>query len=238
MQKRFFVLIKKYTNKIKILQGELDNFKKEYEANFEKIQIKDFDIFGGISDDQTKVKTLHNEKHREVEKDKYKVLNITLDTELEVYIDNLRNELKLVHEAFHKINTPFETTIYIAEISREKNEINNQDNLNIANLNATEEIYTKVEESQEEKLNFYTLILPQGSPLLYYTNITQFDNANQTLPIGMDVTTQVLIDLNNYILEEIAKNEFRVNYKIDDYNNKVITVHAVDYVAKFKTTMQ
>ncbi len=221
---------------MKILQGELTELKREYEDNFEKIQIKDFDIFGSISDDITKVKTLHNEKHREIEKDKYKVLNITLDTELEVYIDNLRNELKLVHEAFHKISTPFETPIYIAEAVKTKSGINNQDNLNIANLNATEEIYTKVGESQEEELNFYTLILPQGSPLLYYTNITQFDNINQTLPMGMDVTTQVLIDLKNYTLEETNKKEFRISYKVDDYNNKIITVHAIDYVAKLKPT--
>ena len=205
----------------KKLEEELNSLKKEYEENFEIIQIKDFDIFGGISEDQTKVKMLHNEKHREVEKDKYKVLNVTPDTELETYIDNLRNNLKLVDEAFHKIRTQSEISIYIADTKELK-----KDNLNIANLNATEELYKKA----EENLNFYTLLLPKDSPLLYYTNIIYFDNLNQTLPLGMNVTTEVLINLKNYKLIEKRKKEFRINYQIDEYTNKIITVHAVDYV--------
>ena len=210
---------------IKKLQEELDTLKKEYEENFETIQIKDFDIFGGLSEDQTKIKTLHNEKHREVEKDKYKVLNITLNTELEVYIDNLRNNLKLVQEAFNKIRTPFEMPVYIAEIDALKN-----DNLNIANLNATEELYKEIRKINTEEINFFTLTLPKNSPLLYYTNIIYFDNLNQTLPLGMDVTTEVLINLKDYKLEKKEEKEFRINYQIDEYTNKVINVHAVNYV--------
>ena len=209
----------------KKLQEELDALKKEYGENFETIQIKDFDIFGGISEDKTKVKMLHNEKHREVEKDKYKVLNITPTTELEMYIDNLRNDLKLVEEAFHKISTPSEIPVYIAGTKELQ-----KDNLNIANLNATEALYKEVEKNQTENLNFYTLLLPKNSPLLYYTNIIYFDNLNKTLPLGMDVTTEVLINLKKYKLEKKKEKEIRINYQIDEYTNKIITVHAVDYL--------
>lgn len=222
------------------LQDELDKLKNEFKENFETIQIKDFDIFGGISEDKTKVKMLHNEKHREIEKDKYKILNITPNTELDMYIDNLRNVLNLVKEALHKITTPFELPIYIAEETdntktENNNEILEQNNLNIANLNATEELYRKVEKIKNgDSLNFYTLLLPKDAPLIYYTNIIYFDNLNQTLPLGMDVTTDVLINLNNYKLEKKKEKEIRINYQIDEYINKVVTVHAVDYLVKTK----
>src|SRR5699024_2893701 len=150
--------------------------------NFEIIQIKDFNIFGGISEDKTKLKTLNNTKHRETKKDKYKVLNINSDTELALYIDNLRNDLNLVQEAFHKISSPSEMTIYIAS-----NEKFDENNLNIANLNATEILNKEIEKNKLNNIDFYSLVVPKDAPLLYYTNIIYYDNLNQTLPLGLDV---------------------------------------------------
>lgn len=219
-------------NELKILQDELDKLKQEYEENFETVQIKDFDIFGGISEDKTKVKTLHNEKHREVEKDKYKILNITPNTEVDLFIDNLRNYLKLIKEASNKINTPFEIPIYIAQKSKDENLDFKKDNIYIANLNATDELYQMVRTLEDtENLYFYTIQLPTNAPILYCTNITYFDNLNQTLPLGMDITTEVLVQLEQYNLIEEKKTEFRINYLVDEYTNRVIKVSAINYLA-------
>lgn len=215
------------------LEKQLENLKKEYAQNFEIIQEKDFDIFGGMIEDKTKVKMLHNEKHREIEKDKYKILNITPNIELELYIDNLKSKLLLVKEAFHKITTPFEIPIYIAKNSA-KDAQNLEKNLEIANINATKELYQKVERLKEENtINFYAISVPEGSPLLYYTNIIYYDNNNQTLPLGMDVTTEVLINLHQYKLENKKERDFNINYQIDEYTNKIIKVHMIEYVAKY-----
>lgn len=211
---------------MKMLQAELDELKAEYKNNMEMIELHDFDVFGGMIEDKTKVKTLHNEKHREIEKNKYKVLNITPNTEVEVYIDNLRNSLNLVKEAFCKIATPFEIPIYIAKESELET-----DNLEVANLNATEELYQVAKEMQEE-VCFYTIQLPKDSPLIFDTNIIQFDNFNQTLPIGMDVTTKVLIDLEQYSLTKKKEKIIHINYLEDTYTNKVVSVKVVDYEAK------
>ncbi|MCI9039099.1 MAG: hypothetical protein HFJ29_04425 [Clostridia bacterium] len=210
------------------IQAELDELKAEYSQNVETIELKDFDVFGGIIEDKTKVKTLHNEKHREIEKNKYKVLNVTPGTELEVYIDNLRNSLNLIKEAFCKITTPFEMPVYLA-----KDEALQIDNLQVANLNATEELYQMVKKVQRgENIYFYKLQLPKGAPLLYDTNIIQYDNYNQTLPIGMHVTTQVLINLEEYNLTKKREKKIRVNYQEDDFTNKVLEINVVDYEAK------
>ena len=213
----------------KKLQQELDELKNTYEENFEIIQMKDFNIFGGISEDKTKLKTLNNVKHRETKKDKYKVLNINSDTELALYIDNLRNDLNLVQEAFHKISSPSEMTIYIAG-----NEKFDENNLNIANLNATEILNKQIEKNELNNINFYALVVPKDAPLLYYTNIIYYDNLNQTLPLGIDVDTDVLIDLKKYKLNLQEERDFRINYKFDAFTNKNISIHVKKYILSLK----
>lgn len=209
---------------MEFLEKELDKLKEEYEKNKDVLQVKDFDIFGGISDDKTKLKELNNQKHREIQKDKYKVLNIMPDTELEVYIDNLRNYLKLVQEAFCKISTPLEIPVYIASTSKlEKN------NLELANLDATDELYNKVKKiNEDEELYFYAINLKKETPILYYSNITEYDNLNRTLPVGMDVTKKVLINTKECDMQNAKEEEIYVNYQIDEFNNKVIKLHAIE----------
>ena len=211
------------------LEKQLENLKKEYEKNIETIQIKDFDIFGGISDDKTKIKLLHNEKHREIEKDKYKILSITPETTLELYIDNIRNYLNLIKEAYHKITTPFEMPIYLVNNQFQKN------NLNVFNLNATQEIYQKIEENRDERtLELHIISLPENMAVLYYTNIIFFDNFNQTLPLGMDLSNEVLVDFKNYAVEPKEEKDFRVNYQLNEYENRVIPIHVIEYEMRKK----
>ena len=117
--------------------------------------------------------------------------------------------------------------VYIAKTTQEK-----IDNLNTANLNATEELYKVARKMQEgENLYFYTIQLPKDAPLIYDTNITQYDNFNQTLPVGMDVTTQVLVNLEDYKLTNKQEKQIRINYQEDEFTNRVIEVQVVDYEA-------
>src|SRR5699024_1349102 len=99
---------KKYT----ALEKDLKNLKQEYENDIEIINSKDFDIFNGLIEDKTKIKTINNIKHREIEKDKYKVLNINLDTDIKIYTENLEEYLKLIKESLNKIQSPYDMSVY------------------------------------------------------------------------------------------------------------------------------
>ena len=211
------------------IQTELEMLKNDYSKDFEKIQINDFDIFGGISEDKTKVKTLKNVKHREIEKNKYKVLNISNNIKIEEYIDNLRNYLKLVKEAFHKITTPMQMSIYIAG---KKNFAENS--LNIANLSVSEVLNSEIKNSKKDNIELYILSVPKNCPLIYYTNIIYYDNLNQTLPMGMDINSEVLINLDNYKMDLKNKKDLKINYKIDMFTNKIININAMQYELKMK----
>ena len=211
---------------LKLIEKELKRLKQEYKKDLDVIKAKDFDIFGSMSDDKTKIKILKNQKHREIEKDKYNILNITPQTELSLYIDNLRNYLKLVKEAFCKITTSFTLPIYMVttfEIELE--------GLQLFHLDQNK----AVEEKKEQKeMYLYKINWIEGMPILYYSNIIFYDNFNKTLPIGMDLSDEVLVDLNNCIVTEKARHSFRINYMVNEFENKNVKINVIEYDLKKK----
>ena len=208
----------------KILQDELEQLQNSYERDIETVKLKDFDIFGSLFDDQTKTKTINNTKHRENERDKYKILNINSQTELSIYIDNLRNYLKLIKEAFCKISSVYNMPIYLST-----SEELDKTNLQMFHLNENNAIKEKLEENT---IYLYKLNIKEGMPILYYSNIIFFDNINQTLPLGMNLSDEVLVNLEKFILEEVSKEEFKYNYLKDEFTNKIINIKLIEYNVK------
>ncbi len=208
-----------------IIEKQLNKLEHDFENNIEVINVKDFDIFGGMSEDKTKIKEIKNKKHREIEKDKYKILNISSNTELSIYIDNLRKYINLIKESLQKISTPIELPIYLA-----KNDEIDLNGFNIFNLNPKEEIYSKIKENEGIKNIFlYKINMKENSSMLFFTNIMFYDNFNKTLPIGMDLSSNVLIDLDRFELNINNKGDFYVNYLEDEFTNKVIKINFAEY---------
>ena len=202
---------------------DLKKLQQEYENNIETINAKDFDIFGSLVEDKTKIKAINNTKHREIEKDKYKVLNINLDTEVNSYTENIRSYLKLIKEALNKIQSPYDMSVYC---------LNNKksiEGLHIFNINPKtaieQELYNNKSKIQVCKIN-----IKENTPAIFYTNIMFFDNFNKTLPVGMNLSTEVLLDVDKLKLKFVKENIFYVNYKIDefDYGTKEIVVYEYD----------
>ena len=197
-----------------VFEKELKKLQEEYKENIEYINMKDFDIFGGLSEDITKIKMINNQKHREIEKDKYKVLNVNLETEVDVYRDNLQYYLGLVQEALNKIQSPYNMSVY---------KINNKkgiDGINIFDINP-ENAIQNVMESKKENIILCRVNMKEQMPIIYYSNIMFYDNFNKTLPLGMDLSTEVLLDLDKIQIKCIKEEEFNINYCSSEY--EVIT---------------
>ena len=209
-----------------ILEKELQKLKQNYQKDIEIIHTKDFDIFGGIVEDKTKIKMLNNQKHREIEKDPYHILNITLQTDLNSYIDGLRNHLNFVKEAFCKIACFEQMPIYL--MAKEQVVL---ENLQIFHINPKEVM--KLANHQEE-VYLYKINWQEGIPMVYYSNIIFYDNLHQTLPLGMDLSDEVLVNLDNVKLIEKAKSNFSMNRKQDEFTYQVIKVKVIEYEVKNK----
>ena len=208
-----------------IIEKQFNKLEHDYENNIEVINVKDFDIFGGMSEDKTKIKEINNKKHREVEKDKYKILNITPNTELSIYIDNLRNYINLIKESLQKISTHIEIPVYLVE-----NKEIDLKGIDIFNINPKDEIYSKIKQNEGTKNVFlYKINMKENSSMIFFTNIMFYDNFNKTLPMGMDLSSNVLLDLSKFELNANTEGAFNVNYLEDEFTNKVIKVNYNEY---------
>ena len=213
------------------LSNLLEELKADYRKDIDKIEEKDFDIFGNVSEDKTKIKTLKNNKHRETEKDKYKVLNVNLNTELDAFTEKLKELRKILIDESDKIEVPYDIALYKASNDKLAPEGFNKFSINpFEALNNLEKIAT----SKETYL--YKINVPENTKLVFYSNITFFENNNQTLPLGMDISQEGLINMDLYNLELKNKCEFNINIFKDEFKNFVKKVKVYEYNLKANGT--
>lgn len=223
----FKILDKKEVSKkdIMVLEKNLKMLKQEYEYDIEIVKSKDFDIFGNVVEDKTKIKVLNNKKHREIEREKYDILNIDLDTEVEDYKKTIENYLTLLKETYGKVTSYYDMPIYVngSKEGEEKGFV-------ICNINPKEIInntYTK-------EVNLYRYNIKEQMPIIYYSNIIFYDNKHETLPLGMDVTQEVLLNLEKFETKLISRKDFRINKIIDDLKHEIKIVHLYEYSLDIK----
>lgn len=211
------------TRKKKIMSAiekDLQELQKEYENDIEIINAKDYDIFGGLVEDKTKIKAINNVKHREIEKDKYKVLNVNMDTDIEAYTLNIHSYLQLIKEALNKIQSPYDMSVYCLNAKK------GIEGIHIFDINPKSAIEQEIR-SRKNKLILCKINIKENTPAVFYTNIMFYDNFNKTLPVGMDLSTEVLLDTNKLNLKFVKEDNFYVNYKMNefDFDTKEIVVY-------------
>ena len=221
--------VKQAINSVKAFENEYEDIKEfkklkqEYEDNMEYINMKDFNIFGSMNKDKTQIGTINNQKHREIPKDKYKVLNINANTEIDMFKENLKNYTKLVEEAFNKITLQNNIAVYKLLQA-------NMNGLEIFNISPIKEL----ENIKEDSTTLHKFNLQEGVPILFYSNIIFYENFNKTLPIGMDLSTEVLLDLNQLEMEKINENEFNYNVKRNEFDYEIRKIKVIEYNVKKK----
>ena len=232
--------ILKLLNKIKIndftpkdIETSLKEIKKE--AVTEKIlsDSEEFDIFGGMHKDSTKVSKINNKKHRELPKDKYNILEISKNTKQISYKLSLERVINSVKGAITKPVVPENISIYKA-IPDEK--IDDR-MINIFNINPEKEMEENTN-SQSKRINFYKFNIKEGTNAIAFTNCIFYDNQNKTLPVGQDLSTKIMIDINKLNISLKNKNVFRIidfeDNKDDFSKTDIKTVTVYEYDTEFK----
>ncbi len=216
-----YILSTEVNSVINALLGEKLQAKKEIEASLKKLKEEaandkglndkeEFDIFGSLIEDGRKVKTIANKSHREIPKDKYSILEIAKNTKATEYKFCLDGIIKNIREALKKIESPQELVVYKAT-----DEILNPEKLNVFNINPEKEMKEALKQS-ESKINLYRINVKKDANIIAYTNSVFYDNQNKTLPIGMDLSTKVLIDSSK--IEELTSKPVRT-FKVVTYED-------------------
>ena len=89
-------------------------------------------------------------------------------------------------------------------------ETKNYELLYINPQNALEQI------KNAEKINLYNIKLNKNTKAIALTNIAYYDNMNRTLPVGMNVSEKILVDMKKLKLELKKQKLFRINQQIDE----------------------
>ena len=154
-----------------------------------------FDIFGSISSSREQIKTLGNINHRENEKNKFAILNIKDNTTIKEYSEILKNIYENIKECMDKFSNPLEIPIYkVGELT---------EGFNVFYINPE----NALKQASEKETNLYKIILKENTKCLAFTNIMYYNNTNQTLPLGMNVTDGILINTENLNLKLKEKNQ-------------------------------
>ena len=223
----------------KEIENNLKELKKEAQEDNVLHEIEEFDIFGGMSQDATKVSKIANKTHREVARDKFNILEINKNTKqigyklaLETVVDNIKKALDKV--------------VIIDDLPVYKilgNEKLDSKEINIFNINPENEIHEHIKQ-KGNKFNLYKINVKRGMNGISYTNIIFYDNQNKTLPIGQDISSKILVDLAKVDLKLVNRTSFKmteIEDEKDDFskvNVKTFQVFEYDVILKEENTKQ
>lgn len=169
-------------NNMEIPEDHLEVLKKQMK---ESDTVVVFDIFGSAASSREQVKTLGNIRHRENEKNKFAILNLKENTNIQEYTSRIKNAYEGINESIKKIQNTVEIPIYKVG--------NLEEGLNVFYINPENAL--KEVQSRETKLN--KIILKENVNCLPFANIIYYNNTNQTLPLRNACYRWNIIKLKN-----------------------------------------
>ena len=206
----------------KEISEELKNLKILKERNEDpEFEDEDFNIFGKIKQTNNKERTLGNKTHREAPRDKYEILGIKKGLKGVELKRTLEKVLKNINSALKKNQLKEDTYAY--KMSTERLDLNSLEAVSLNLQSELEEILKN--ESEINKLYLYKIKLPKGTDFIAFSNIIYYDNKNMTLPLGMNLSEKILIDLSETDLNETNKriiNKICFEDEEDDFSNIVM----------------
>ncbi len=211
------------------IQNKLDELIERYENDRLTISKETFDIFGNIKNDNTKIQYIGSKSHRENQKDLLKILSINKKSELEDFRNKLKEIVSSLETANQKIKATAEMTLY--KVISDDDSIE-EDGYSIFNVNVENDL-NNFDIGEESKIKIIKLNFKTDYPINYYTNITLFDNKNKTLPVGMDLSTNALIDMSKFSFDLVSETKFKTNNYLNKDKDliapKVYTINLLEY---------
>ena len=172
-----------------------------------------FNIFGRIRQTNNKERTIGSKTHREQPRDRLEILEIRKETRGLELKKNLEKVLENIKKAIKK--NELQEDMYVYKVTSEELEFNTIEDVS---LNSENELNAFLKnEPNCKKLYLYKIKLPKGTNFVAFTNIIFFDNKNMTLPLGMNLSDKILVDLSEYnINEEKSTNLNKLQFEEDD----------------------
>ena len=179
-----------------------------------------FDIFGNIDKKPEEIKKEEDKKER---KDKYQILQLGEKTTVKDFKENISKFKKILEKEYDKITIPYDISLY---------SILNQNTMSdwcIANINP-DNIIKK--EATEKSMDIIKYNLPEGSPLLLYTNCIMYKGNN--IEEGIEDNSETLLYLSRFDRELTGKLKRKISFAKNEYENVIKTIKIYEYRLKPK----
>ena len=186
-----------------------------------------------LINDYTAVKKINSKEHRENERNEIAILRINENTTVEEFEDRINHFKKALESAYNKIYAITSMPVYIKKSDAQnefilgdinpENLINENPSKNVIEgreVNLENGAKGEKDKIEEQEIEIVKIDLGNEEHALYLTNIVFFDNQNKTLPIGMDLSSKVVIKLDNAKKKFREKEEIYLISKIDDFEVK------------------
>ncbi len=203
---------------------ELKESKDDYE---EEDTVDELEIYNS---DRTSEKNLGNKIHREMPRNKYEILNIR---KLSKGIDlkkSIVDVIKDIRKALKK--NSLDEDMYVYKVMSDEINLNEMQTFS---LNEELELKEYLKNNNlKRKINLYRIKLQKGSNFIAFSNIIFYDNRTMTLPVGMNESTKILIDLSPLNIKEVGTKTIGKAYfedEKDDFSKlivKNITIHELE----------
>ena len=215
----------------------MNNWKEEqFKEGLERLKIKaeqerilfqkeNFDIFGGISEDSTKIKLIGSKKHREVSKDIIQILDITKNTDETEYKQSLEKQINNFKGAMSKTSAPLCMNLYIQNEEKYLPE-----GIQKAHINPK----VAINESDSEKIFLHKINIKPGDNIIYLSNIIFYENNNRTLPLGMDLSDAALINLEEKEFNKKSEKNYRIVEEVNENAVKIRQFTVIEYEERTK----
>lgn len=189
----------------KDITASLRELKKEAVEEKALMEKDEFDIFGGMAQDRSKVSKIKNKKHREIPKDKFVILDINKGTKQIGYKLALEQVIENVKKALQKVTISEDLPVYKAI----QEDLLDEKQINVFDINPEAEMKEAINQGKS-KISFYKINLKRGANAISFTNSIFYDNLNKTLPIGQDLSTKILVDVAKLPMDLKKKTSFKM----------------------------
>ena len=160
-------------------------------------------------------------------KNTFEILNLKNEISIDEYSKKLSQILRTVQNLMSKIKLPKNAAVYRVA-SQEEIDVKK---FNLFSIRMEDEIVKILQDISKNRI--YRVNFKEGTNLLAYTNTIYSEFSNRTLPIGMDVNSEILVDMSKFRLEEVTTSNFRIitaekeNGKVETKDFEVIEFDAI-----------
>jgi hypothetical protein len=216
------------------MEASLKCLKDEFNKHRLYIDSEDFDIFGNVDNDSRKIKYIGSKSHRENEKSKFRILNVNKKIDVFDFTEKLLSIISYLDGAMPKMSSKYDMPLYkVVPITDNIHE----GDFSVFDINVEREL-ENYQDSGEGAVNLIKLNFKEDMPLLYYSNIIFFDNTNQTLPEGMDLSSNVLVDCKKFNFTKVSQTKFRTNKYFNEQNNLILPKSKDILVYEYDVTLK